>query len=78
MPPIGLLLAGVDFSHLYINLSKTPYESLEAARAASAPVLAYGLFLNQLITFAITAFVVFILVRQMNRLRKKKEPELKA
>lgn len=71
MPPIGLLLSGVDFSHMYLNLSKVDYASLEEARSAGAPVIAYGLFLNQVITFTITAFVVFMLVRQMNRFRRK-------
>jgi large conductance mechanosensitive channel len=69
MPPIGLLLGGVDFSNLFISLSGTAYPSLAAARAAGAPVIAYGLFLNSIIEFLIVAFAVFLIVRQVNRFR---------
>lgn len=73
MPPIGLLLGGVDFSSLYLNLSGQSYPSLEAARAAGAATINYGLFLNALINFAIVAFAVFLLIKGINRL-KRKEP----
>lgn len=73
MPPIGRLLGHVDFSSLFINLSDKSYETLAAAKAAGAPTLNYGLFLNTVINFLIVAFVVFIVVQQMNRLTKKKE-----
>jgi len=76
MPPIGLLLKGVDFSNLYINLSKQPFESLADAQAAGVPTINYGLFINNLISFIITAVAVFILVRAVNKLQtsiKKKE-----
>lgn len=68
MPPIGLLLGGVDFSQLFINLSGAGYATLKEAAAAGAPTLRYGMFLNSVIAFLIVAFAVFLLVKQMNRL----------
>ena len=73
MPPIGRLLGHVDFSGLFINLSDKTFETLAAARAAGAPTLNYGIFLNSVINFLIVAFVVFLVVQQMNRLTKKAE-----
>lgn len=73
MPPIGLLLGGVDFSNLFINLSGESYESLAAAQEAGAPTINYGLFINNVISFVIVAFVVFLIVRQLNKLTAKKE-----
>jgi large conductance mechanosensitive channel len=73
MPPIGKLLGHVDFKDLFINLSDKPYETLAAAKAAGAVTLNYGLFFNTVINFLIVAFVVFIVVQQMNRLTKKAE-----
>jgi large conductance mechanosensitive channel len=73
MPPIGLLLGKVDFSNLFLNLSGKPYETLAAAKTASAPTLNYGLFLNTVIDFVIVAFAVFLLVRQVNRLNRPAE-----
>ncbi|MBK8174578.1 MAG: large conductance mechanosensitive channel protein MscL [Rhodospirillales bacterium] len=70
MPPIGLLLGKVDFSDLFIDLSAGDYASLAAAKAAGAPVIAYGNFLNTVINFLIVAFAVFILVKQINRLKR--------
>ncbi|MBK8209881.1 MAG: large conductance mechanosensitive channel protein MscL [Rhodospirillales bacterium] len=70
MPPIGLILGQVDFSDLYIDLSGQDFVSLAAARAAGAPVIAYGSFINTLINFAIVAFAVFMLVKQINRLKR--------
>lgn len=70
MPPIGLLLGQVDFSDLFINLSRSDFASLTAARAAGAPVIAYGSFINTVINFVIIAFAVFLLVKQVNRLRR--------
>ena len=69
MPPIGMLLGGVDFASLYINLSSTSYPSLAAAKEAGAPTINYGLFINALITFLIVAFVLFLIVRAYNRIR---------
>jgi len=71
MPPIGLLMGQVDFSSLYLNLSSKQYDSLAAAKAAGAPTINYGLFINALIDFAIVAFVIFIIVQQANKLIKK-------
>ncbi len=73
MPPIGRLLGHVDFSGLFINLSEETFETLAAAKAAGAPTLNYGIFLNSVINFLIVAFVVFLVVQQMNRLTKKAE-----
>ena len=73
MPPIGLLLGEVDFSKLYINLSRTKFESLADAQAAGAPTINYGMFLNNVVDFLIIALVVFLMVRAMNRLTKKDE-----
>ena len=70
MPPIGLVLGHVDFSNLFFNLSGTHYDSLADAKKAGAAVIAYGTFLNTVIDFLIVAFVVFLLVRQVNRMMK--------
>ncbi|MDD3473326.1 MAG: large-conductance mechanosensitive channel protein MscL [Syntrophaceae bacterium] len=69
MPPIGVLLGKVDFSNLFLNLSGKSYDSLASAKAAGAPTINYGLFINNVIDFIIIAFAVFLLVRQMNRLK---------
>jgi large conductance mechanosensitive channel len=71
MPPIGRLLGHVDFSGLFINLSEKSYETLAAAKAAGAPTLNYGIFLNNVINFLIVAFAVFVVVQQVNRWTKK-------
>jgi large conductance mechanosensitive channel len=71
MPPIGLALGHVDFKDLFISLNGQSYPTLAAAKAAAAPVIAYGQFLNTVINFLIIAFVVYIVVRQMARLQKK-------
>ena len=73
MPPIGLLLGKVNFSELYINLSGTDYPSLAAAQEAGAPTLNYGLFLMSIIEFLIIALVIFLIVKQVNRMMKPKE-----
>lgn len=75
MPPIGLLLGQVDFANLYLNLSGQQWGSLEAAKAAGAPVIRYGVFLNQTISFLFVAFAVFLLVKTINRLRREKVAE---
>jgi large conductance mechanosensitive channel len=67
MPPIGLLLGKVDFSNLFINMSGTPYPSVDAAKKAGAATLNYGLFLNTVIDFVIVAFVLFMLIREINK-----------
>ena len=70
MPPIGLLLRGVDFKDLFVALNGHTYKGLAEAKAAAAPVLAYGQFLNTVVNFLIVAFAVFILVKQVNRMKK--------
>src|ERR1700694_5956648 len=72
MPPIGLLLGRVDFSNLFINLSRVHYDSLADAKKAGVAVLSYGIFLNTVIEFLIVAFAIFLLVRQINRFQKPK------
>jgi large conductance mechanosensitive channel len=74
MPPIGQLLGHVNFSGLFINLSGKTYETLEAAKAAGASTLNYGIFLNSVINFLIVAFAVFLVVHQVNRWTKKPAP----
>lgn len=69
MPPIGLLLGRVDFSNLFLALDGKEYASLAAARAAGAPVFAYGSFLNTVVNFLIVGFAMFLLVKQVNRLK---------
>lgn len=69
MPPLGLLMGKVDFSSLFINLSGTPQPSLTAAKAAGAPTINYGVFLQATFDFIIIAFVIFMLVKQVNRMK---------
>jgi large conductance mechanosensitive channel len=75
MPPIGLLLGGVDFSNLYIMLQEGdpagPYAALADAQAAGAVTINYGLFINAVISFLIVAFVVFLLIKAINRMRRE-------
>jgi len=71
MPPIGLLIGGLDFSNLFISLSGAQYPSLAAAKEAGAPTINYGVFLNNVLNFLIVAFAVFLLVRQINRLKRE-------
>jgi large conductance mechanosensitive channel len=81
MPPIGLALGRVDFKNLFINLSDTPYDTLEKAKAAAAPTINYGAFINTLIEFLIVAFVIFLVVKAINRMRRRPEelpPTVKA
>jgi large conductance mechanosensitive channel len=73
MPPIGLLLGNVDFANLFIILSGGAYATLEEAQAAGAATINYGVFINTIIDFLIVAFVIFLLIKQVNRL-KKPEP----
>ncbi len=78
MPPIGLLLGKVDFSNLFAVISSGtpagPYDTLAQAKAAGAVTINYGLFVNTLINFLIIAFVVFLIVRNVNRLRAATAP----
>ena len=67
MPPLGRLIGHVDFSNLFLNLSDKSYETIAAAKAAGAPTLNYGNFINTIINFLIVAFAIFLLVRTVNR-----------
>jgi|SRR5579871_4317666 len=69
MPVIGMALGHVNFSDLFIALNGQAYPSLDAAKKAGAPIIAYGVFLNTIIEFLIVAFSIFIVVRQINRMR---------
>jgi large conductance mechanosensitive channel len=69
MPPIGLLLGRVDFNNLFLTLRGGPFPTIAAAKAAGAPTLNYGLFINGVINLAIVGFAVFMVVKQVNRLR---------
>ena len=72
-PPLGLLLGGIDFSNFFVVLKGAgPYPTLKAAQDAGAVVLSYGLFINACINFAIVAFALFLIVRQINRLTSPK------
>ncbi len=78
MPPIGLLLGKVDFANLYVILTAGqtpgPYASLAAAQQAGAVTLNYGQFINKIISFLIVAFLLFLIIRSMNRMKRKAEP----
>ena len=74
MPPIGRLLGGVDFKQLYLNLGDKSFETLEAAEKAGAPLIKYGAFINTLVDFTIIAFVIFIMVRMINKLKAQPQP----
>src|SRR5580658_2701587 len=69
MPPIGLILGGIDFSEFFITIKGGSYPTVAAAKAAGAVTINYGLFINAIIKFVIVAFAVFILVKQINRLK---------
>ena len=73
MPPLGLILGKMDFSNLFINLSRQHYNTLAEAQAAGIPTINYGLFLNNIISFVIIAFVVFWLIKTMNSLSQKEK-----
>jgi len=75
MPPIGVVTGGVDFSSIFIALNGQHYDSLAAARQAGAPTMNIGLFINNVISFLIVAFVLFMAIKAMNKLRRKQEEE---
>ena len=75
MPPIGLLLGGIDFSNIFLTLKGDEYPSLAAAKEAGAVTMNIGLFLNTVITFLIVAFSVFLLVKAVNQVKRKLEEE---
>ncbi len=73
MPPIGALLGGVDFKHLYIDLSGAGHQTLEAAEKAGAPLIKYGAFINSLVDFLIIALAIFVAVKAINTLKRKED-----
>jgi large conductance mechanosensitive channel len=73
MPPIGMIIGGVDFSQLFVVLRGGEFATLEAAQEANAITINYGLWINTVIDFVIVAFAIFMVVKQMNRLKKKEE-----
>jgi len=73
MPPIGLLLGKMDFTNLFLPLSDAAYASLADAKKAGAPTLNYGLFLNTVLDFLIVSFVIFLVIRQLNAVKKRLE-----
>lgn len=73
MPPIGKMLGGVDFAKLYINLSDTTFASMAEATKAGAPIIKYGVFIQTIVDFIIIAFVIFMVVKGINSMKKKEE-----
>lgn len=73
MPPIGMLVGDIDFSQLFINLSDSAYATLAEAQEAGAATINYGIFLQSIFDFLIVAFAIFMVVKQMNKLKKKEE-----
>jgi len=73
MPPIGLAMGGMDFSGLFVNLGSGTFPSLAAAKAAGAPTLNYGAFINTLIDFIIIALALFMVIKAMNRMKQPEE-----
>ena len=73
MPPIGLAMGGMDFSGLFVNLGSETFPSLAAAKAAGAPTLNYGAFINSLIDFIIIALALFMVIKAMNRMKQPEE-----
>jgi large conductance mechanosensitive channel len=70
MPPIGRMLGNVDFANLFVNLSDKEYPSVAAAKAAGAATVNYGIFFNTILNFLIIAFVLFLIIRQINAMKK--------
>ena len=74
MPPIGLLMGNVDFSNLFVNLTMgATYASVAEAEAAGAPIIKYGIFINTILDFVIVAFAIFLVIRGLNKLKRKQE-----
>ncbi|MCR5577790.1 MAG: large conductance mechanosensitive channel protein MscL [Prevotella sp.] len=74
MPVISLATGGIDFTDLFVNLGEGNYATLAAAKEAGAAVLAYGQFIQNVIDFIIIAFCIFLMIKAMNKLKKKEEP----
>ena len=76
MPPLGLVLGGVDFTNLFITLGDAEYATLEAAQEAGAATINYGLFINNVIAFVILAFALFMIIKGMNKMQEKKADDV--
>ena len=74
MPVVGLVMGKVDFSNLFVNLGDGEFATLKAATDAGAPVLRYGVFINTILDFVILAFIIFMMVRAMNRMKAEAPP----
>jgi large conductance mechanosensitive channel len=74
MPPIGMLLGGLNFQDMFISLNGKTYPSLAVAQAAGAPTINYGVFINAVLDFVIVAFVLFLIIRAVNRMRRQPAP----
>ncbi len=75
MPPLGLVIGGIDFSNFFVTLKGDSYPTLEAAKAAGAVTINYGLFLNAVLKFVIVAFAIFLVVKQINRFKEEAPAE---
>jgi len=75
MPPIGLLFGKVDFANLFITLSNQSFATLEEAKKAGVVTIKYGLFINTIIDFIIIALAIFLVIRQINRMKRQPAPE---
>lgn len=73
MPPIGLLMGGVDFSELFVDLSLGGHITVAAAEAAGAPIIKYGLFINTVLDFMIVAFAIFMMIKGLNKMKTQEE-----
>ena len=73
MPPLGLIIGNVDFSNLFVNLGSEVYTTIAAAEEAGAPILKYGVFIQTVLDFLIVAFAIFMVIRAMNKMKKKEE-----
>jgi large conductance mechanosensitive channel len=74
MPPLGVAVGGLDFSNYFISLNGQHYDTLKQALDAGAPTLRYGLFANNVLTFLIVAFAIFVVIKQINRFRRATPP----
>jgi large conductance mechanosensitive channel len=74
MPPIGMIMGGINFGDLFVALDGKTYATLAEAQAAAAPTINYGLFINAIINFLIVALAIFLLIRQVNAMKKKPAP----
>jgi large conductance mechanosensitive channel len=74
MPPIGMLMGGINFADMFVSLDGKAYATLAEAQAAAAPTINYGLFINSIISFIIVALAIFVLIKQINAIKKQPAP----